>query len=116
MSIQLSSVTGISLIIVFPSVSTSDGHPATAPYHTIEAKKKKSCKARKMEFAGNAGVMQISAHPAYTGSLLRRNRPDPLLMSSGPTGGVIPAMMIPVFPSSPHVAREIAGVRRQRDH
>ena len=46
--------------------------------------------------------MQISAHPAYTGSLLQRNRPDPPLMSSETARGVLPAMMIPAFPLFPH--------------
>lgn len=68
-----------------------DHHPRIIPYFP---KTKKPCRARKMDSAGRYGFMQISAHPAYTGSLLQRNRPDLPLMSSGITRGVLPAVMI----------------------
>ena len=69
----------------------------STPYMTQQKEEKFPFKRK-----GTTGFMQISAHPTYTGSLLQRNRPDPPLMSSGIARGALPAMMIPVFPSSPH--------------
>ena len=50
-----------------------DHHPRIIPYFP---KTKKLCRARKMDSAGRYGFMQISAHPAYTGSLLQRKLID----------------------------------------